>query len=784
MPPIQVTGKLGRPPVSWHSGEAHLPTDLQNTTLGQYQIIERVGAGGMGTVYRGYQPSLDRAVAIKVLPQSDARDASFYERFRLEARAIARLDHPNILPIFDFGEHEGMLYIVMPLVTGGTLKDQMQSWMPLHRALQLCEPVADALDYAHSQGIIHRDVKPANVLVSQNDRPLLADFGLAKLMEDAPALTGTGIGIGTPYYMSPEQCTAQGVDAQTDQYALAVMVFEMLSGQLPYSGGTGVEILLKHVSAPVPHVRELNPLVSNEVDGALARALAKRPEDRYSSCRDFMDALRFAQSNAPAGNGAAIGAGPASPPAVGMSWGAATVPHVASNQAAGVGLEARATMTTATPVDFQPVGHAAPAPRSAPAWRRVAAAVRPTPRRSMLAIVLILLGLGAPAVGTLRQPAPQPMSGIVNFAVAEFGQINESGAVVKWENGPRLSQSLYQQLERELNDIRALTGRFQLRHEGVGLITGSSSAARTETAGRTADQLRAQLVIYGNLERRGTQTMFSPEFYVSGLRGAEELVGPNRLGTPVVSEGREDSLGYALVLSDALKARSEALTLFTVGLTYHVMGQPGSAVEFFERARGVQPWADSDGKEVVYLFLGTAYKERNGEGDLERARDAYLTAAQLNPQYARAYIGLGNLYYEEFNRSDMSDLSLIDRAIAEYDRASAATVKPETAYVDAKVHVNLGNAYVVKAQAGEPALFTRAQTEYTQVVADYERGRNDIQQFAAQAYLGLGLIYDLAAGDTANAAESYRRAINAATSNKEVEQMAQARLANLEGGRR
>lgn len=746
--------------------------DVRLSTLGQYQIIGHLGSGGMGAVYRAYQPALDRHVAIKVLISNFAHDPQFCERFRREARAIARLDHPNILPVYDFGEQDGCLYIVMPLVIGGTLRDQMASRMTRDQALRVCCQVADALDYAHGQGIIHRDVKPANVLIGQGERPLLADFGIAKLMGDASGLTGTGNGIGTPEYMSPEQCFSSEVDERTDQYALATMVYELLAGRTPFTGRTGMEIVLKKLSEPAPSIRELNPLIHPEVDRVLARALARAASERYSSCSEFMRSLM-----------AAMGDAAALPSEGGGMRGPAALPSEAARPrsaapAADQGPTAWASPATATALPPAPSGGVE---ATAARLRGALRSVRHRVPRARLVAALLALAIVGPAVATIRQSTPQAMTGILNFAIAEFGQVNERGEVVPWDNGSRLSQSLYQRLEREFQGSSALTGIAQVRHQGVGLVKGRTPAERTAAAAKIAEQLKAHLVIYGNLERQGDQVLFAPEFYVSGLDGAEELVGPSRLGTPVYAGAQGESLGYALILSDKLKARSEALTHFTVGLTYLLAGLPHNAVPFFEEARSVEPWPESEGKEVVHLFLGTAYRSRGQEGDLDRALASYAAAARLNPEYARAYVGLGTVYYEAFRRTDHSDPALLDLAIAQYERASAATIKPETAAVDARLRVNLGNAFVVKAQLGEPHLYARAAEEYQRVIEEYERGRPRVQLLAAYAYLGLGIVYEQSSDDVIRAAESYRKAVSAAAGNREIEQLARDRLASIGG---
>src|SRR5437660_1328640 len=212
--------------------------DLIGKTLGNYRILSTLGQGGMARVYKAYQENLDREVAVKVLPPWYAADRSFVERFNLEARLVARLSHPNIVTVHDASEQYGHLYIVMQLVDGGTLKlrlDQLQregKAMDVGEVVAIFTQLADALTYAHSQGVIHRDIKPVNVLMDRSGRPILSDFGIAKVLASTKtSLTNPGAGVGTPEYMSPEQCQGGAVDGRADIYALGVMLFEALTGR-------------------------------------------------------------------------------------------------------------------------------------------------------------------------------------------------------------------------------------------------------------------------------------------------------------------------------------------------------------------------------------------------------------------------------------------------------------------------------------------------------------------------------------------------------------------------
>ncbi len=260
----------------------------------QYQITELLGKGGMASVYKAVQKSINRVVAVKVLPRSFMHDETFMQRFRQEAELIARLEHFHILPIYDYGEFEGMPYIVMRYLEGGTVQRRIeQGPLPWEDILRITSHIAGALDYAHARAIIHRDIKPSNILLDAEGNAYLADFGIAKMSESTAHLTGSGI-VGTPAYMAPEQSRPGPPAPSVDIYALGVTVFEMITGHQPYRADTPIAQIMMHLQSPVPSVRDYNPDIPVEVDEVIAKALAKQPEDRFQSATEFARALETA----------------------------------------------------------------------------------------------------------------------------------------------------------------------------------------------------------------------------------------------------------------------------------------------------------------------------------------------------------------------------------------------------------------------------------------------------------------------------------------------------------
>lgn len=269
---------------------------IPGTTVGAYRILEQLGQGGMATVYKAYHASLDRYVAIKVLHQAFLQDASFLARFQREARLVARLEHPNIVPIYDYAEYEGQPYLVMKYIEGETLKSYLTSGnLTPGEVLRIVETVGSALAYAHKQNILHRDIKPSNVIIANDGSLYLADFGLARIAQSNESTLTSDMVLGTPQYISPEQAMSKKeLDEGTDIYSFGVMVYEMTVGKVPFSADTPFSVIHDHIYTPLPLPSQVNPRISMELERVLLKALAKERADRFADVPAFVDAFRQA----------------------------------------------------------------------------------------------------------------------------------------------------------------------------------------------------------------------------------------------------------------------------------------------------------------------------------------------------------------------------------------------------------------------------------------------------------------------------------------------------------
>lgn len=267
---------------------------MQPEKIGIYEVIAELGRGGMATVYRAYDPRFEREVAVKVLPQELLHaDPQFRLRFEREAKIIAQLEHSAIVPVYDVGEANGQPYFVMRYMNGGSLSERIKAGnLTVEDAAQILGAIAPGLDEAHAKGIVHRDIKPSNILFDRRGAPYISDFGIAKLTQaQSGSVTGSAI-IGTPAYMAPEQAQGIEVDGRADIYALGIILYEMLTGKQPYEADTPMAVAIKHITDPVPNIRQINPRLPEGIEAIIQKAMAKKREDRFSTALEMTNALR------------------------------------------------------------------------------------------------------------------------------------------------------------------------------------------------------------------------------------------------------------------------------------------------------------------------------------------------------------------------------------------------------------------------------------------------------------------------------------------------------------
>ena len=264
--------------------------------VGPYRIVEQLGQGGMATVYKAYHAALDRYVAVKALHPAFGEDPNFEARFQREARLVAKLEHPQIVPVYDYAEHEHRPYLVMKFIEGDTLKARLnQGPLTSNEINRVVDAVGAALAYAHKQGVLHRDIKPSNVLLATDGQIYLADFGLARIAQSGESTLSSDMIMGTPQYISPEQAMGKkDLDEGTDIYSFGVMLYEMVVGQVPFNADTPFSIIHDHIYSPLPMPRSINPKVPEAVERVLLKGLAKERADRYATVDAFVQAFKQA----------------------------------------------------------------------------------------------------------------------------------------------------------------------------------------------------------------------------------------------------------------------------------------------------------------------------------------------------------------------------------------------------------------------------------------------------------------------------------------------------------
>lgn len=376
---------------------------LTGKTIGKYDIVERLGKGGMAEVYKGYQKNLDRYVAVKVMHAFLITEEDFLNRFRREAQAMAKLSHPNIVGVYDFDVYgENSYYLVMEFIGGGTLKEKLDAMaasnekMTMEQTIRICTEVANALAYAHRRNMVHRDIKPGNIMLDETGKAILTDFGIVKLVgNQSMAYTATGALIGTPSYMSPEQALGKPGDERVDIYALGVLLFQMVANKLPFVADTPLAVVMKHVNEQPPLPVEFNPDVPLALQEIILKALAKNPDDRYASAKEMADALQAINLDGPKATAGYIPTTTPSSPTISATSAEDTAPGKTA---------------VSDSVDTAPGTAAAAPPRKRSPWLYI----------GIVVLALLLLGGGLAAAGVFNgDPTPTPVAQVVNPPATE-----------------------------------------------------------------------------------------------------------------------------------------------------------------------------------------------------------------------------------------------------------------------------------------------------------------------------------------------------------------------------
>ena len=434
--------------------------------LGAYEIVEKIGAGGMGSVYKGYQAALGRYVAIKVLPPQTAGDPAFAERFAQEARAIGKLRHLNIVTAFDFAQDGDVAFLVSEFIDGGTLHDQLGTPLPLDYTIGILTPIAAALDYAHARGVVHRDIKPQNILMSRDGTPVLTDFGLAKIVGPGSGMTQAGSLMGTAEYIAPECATGSEVAGPAaDQYALGLIGYQMLTGRHPFPADNPLSALMAHVHKPVPLPSTLGVALPPGVEAALLKALAKRPEERFARSGDFVRALAGSMFMTPASQPptAAVAVPPEQPVAALLSPSALVRPLEAAPAAPTSGSKP-SIMFPGTTVPVPPVVTTTPWWKT---WRLVF--VPP----ALVVVLLILIGLtqrdAAKTPAGTATVAPSIAS--VTLPATEQGNIANANQT-----------NVYRFVVRANQDVQVELRLGTLADAGIALLDANNTQLASENA--------------------------------------------------------------------------------------------------------------------------------------------------------------------------------------------------------------------------------------------------------------------------------------------------------------
>lgn len=735
--------------------------NLLGSTLGRFEILNELGRGGMAVVYRARQLDLDRIVALKVLPPEMTIDASYVARFRQEARSAARLEHPHIVPIYEIGEANGLHYIAMKYIQGRTLKQLLQDEGALRvpHAAEILAQVGEALDYAHQQGMIHRDIKPTNIMLSDTGWVYLTDFGLARDTSATSGLTIAGTVMGTPEYMSPEQ--AQGLAAigsSTDIYALGVVLYEMLTGNFPFKADTPMGMVVARLAHPPQPPRDFRADLPMEVEDIVMKALARRPESRYKSAGEMVASLRRTggatttsakppltpQSGTPrpqqtpaAGQPAA--SRPATPPYV-IPANVSTAPAGGSGASGGVQQRPASLPPATVPASYQPA--AAP--------KRMSTAMLFGLLGGGLLILLLIAAFAVifrpvtfggttsdPTVGPepttdievidddlaalLTQGEEQLGAGDLDQAIATYQQVLESEPA----NVAALAQlAMIYTLQTDYNQAREISDKLVTENDS-GMEAAIAHAMLAESFIAEADYPSAQQEALASIDR-DKELSLGHAIYAKAL-AAHAL---DRRDNSALGQS-EDEVQQALATMADEPKLLQAFTLNAIGLAFaseHSFNDDGDSLR--RSLNRVSEAANLQSKIALFqASVGSLYVE---QGEYGLARDRFKQALKLDAKLMQAQAGIGWSYF--YNEQ-------YDQAIEAFD--AALKLDPE------HYEPYFGKGRVLLAQLNyDPAI--------EQFSAAMERRPKDAlpQAWIGQAYLRKG--FD--SGETETEQEAYTKA--------------------------
>lgn len=619
--------------------------NLIGTTMGQYQILDELGRGGMAIVYKAWQPSLRRYVALKVLLPYLGNDPEFIQRFQQEGIVAANLSHPHIVTIYEVGQHEGHIFIAMEYVEGTSLEQLVldQGALPLERVVGILRQVAEALDYAHKRRFLHRDIKPANILLAEDDRVVITDFGIAKALEGSGAtarLTSTGTVLGTPAYMSPEQIQGLAVDHRSDLYAFGIVAYEMLSGQVPFDGTT-TALLYAQVNNPPPGITRFAPGLPPHVEWTIARMLAKQPSERFVSAGEFVEALTNSGTvaAAPAYEATAVPRFSTPPPQSGtavMPSGAALPqpspglpPHPygypATQAASGLPGVSQPPYGGQPAAPSQGYGYPQPGyPQSASGW------VEPTPAKKKRAVWPWLVGGGLVLV-ILAVVAVLGYFFLGRMAVARL--VEEGETALAAQDYTAAQVAFEAALEKDADNAAAYRGlgwaQFELQRHQEAIQSFSKSLELAETDDGYLGLCKA-LSSLG--DQKGVVAL-TQRWIIFNSQNADAYV--------FWGWGAYTLKNYA----EAVEAFSLSLELKETGEAHHGLGDSLYAQkEYGSALTSYQKWASLEPESALaYASVGWAQYSMKSNEDAARS---FSKALEIEP-IASAFRGLGSVYYAQ-----------------------------------------------------------------------------------------------------------------------------------------